>query len=241
MPALRFRRVLGFSALAGQLVDRACDRGDDAGRHARVVRCRAPACRGPSRAWISRMSVPAQADGWQSCAAASGSDGLADPGRLGRLLEQARELTRADMGRDCRLGNSKRSAFGTPASYFVGRLTHHCRSRCEHLRRQHDMPVLASLGLDDADDVLGTVDVARLQPDDLADPEPAAIGQREHRLQPQRLGRSQQTLDLIRAHHQGDLRGSANRIELSGQISAGAASPGTGTSRPSRCRCDCRC
>src|SRR3974377_326314 len=48
----------------------------------------------------------------------------------------------------------------------------------QHLRRQHHVPVLASLRLHDADNSLLAVDVNRPQPYHLAGPQPATIGQR---------------------------------------------------------------
>src|SRR3974390_941421 len=47
--------------------------------------------------------------------------------------------------------------------------------RREQLRRQHDVPVLASFRLNDADDHLRAVDVASSEPDDLAGAKPPAI------------------------------------------------------------------
>jgi len=54
--------------------------------------------------------------------------------------------------------------------------------QAQHLGRQHDVPVLASLGLHHADDVLGAVDVAGFEPDNLARTKPAALPKREHKL-----------------------------------------------------------
>src|ERR1700739_1393395 len=47
----------------------------------------------------------------------------------------------------------------------------------EDLRRQHHVPVLATLRLHDADDHLLAVDVARSPPHHLAGPQPATIGE----------------------------------------------------------------
>ena len=71
-------------------------------------------------------------------------------------------------------------------------LGHHCRRQRQHAGWQHNMPVLAALRLDDADDVLRAVDIPRPQPDHFAGPKAAAIGQRQHHPYPERLRRGQQ-------------------------------------------------
>jgi hypothetical protein len=51
----------------------------------------------------------------------------------------------------------------------------------ERLGRQHDIAVLAALGLLDANDLLRTVDMFDLQPDQLAGAQPAAIAKTEQK------------------------------------------------------------
>jgi hypothetical protein len=82
-----------------------------------------------------------------------------------------------------------------------------------------------ALGLDDADNSLGTVDVADPQPDHLASPETAAIGQCEHHPQLQCLCRGEEALDLIRAHHRRDLARLADLIELGRNVAPAQRHP----------------
>ena len=50
----------------------------------------------------------------------------------------------------------------------------------ERLGRQHDVAIPAALGLLDANDLLGAVDMLDLQPDHLACAQSAAIAETEH-------------------------------------------------------------
>jgi hypothetical protein len=90
----------------------------------------------------------------------------------------------------------------------------------EDLRRQHHVPVLAALRLHDADDHLLAVDVARPQPHHLAGPQPATIGEGQHRsrLQARRYGEN--ALDLLRAQHRRQLLRLLDVPDLGRQIVA---------------------
>src|SRR6476660_7860692 len=90
----------------------------------------------------------------------------------------------------------------------------------EHLRRQHHVPVLASLRLHDADNLLLAVDVTRPQPHHLAGSQPATIGQRSQRSRLQALRHGQDTLDLLRAQHRRQPLGLLDVPDLGRQIVA---------------------
>ena|SRR5260370_38343187 len=63
----------------------------------------------------------------------------------------------------------------------------------EHLRRQHDIAVLAALGLLDPNDLLRAVDMLDLQPDHLAGAQAAAIAETEQRADLEVVGDGEQT------------------------------------------------
>ena len=67
--------------------------------------------------------------------------------------------------------------------------------QAQNVRRQHHMPVLASLGLHHADDVLSAVDIAGLEADDLR--RPAAIAERQHDLEGAETSKVTQELSAI--------------------------------------------
>src|SRR5215470_8207563 len=75
----------------------------------------------------------------------------------------------------------------------------------EHFGRKHHIAVLAALRLLDANDVLCPVDMLDLEPHDLARPQSAAIAETEHNPRLEACGHRQQSLDLLRAHHQRKL------------------------------------
>src|SRR5271155_1915087 len=90
----------------------------------------------------------------------------------------------------------------------------------EDLRRQHHVPVLAALRLHDTDDHLLAVDVAPSQPHHFAGPQPATIGQCEHRSRLQARRHGQDTLDLLRAQHRRQPLGLLDVPDLGRQIVA---------------------
>src|SRR4030088_2840716 len=75
----------------------------------------------------------------------------------------------------------------------------------ERLGRQHDMAILAPLGLLDANDPLRAVDMLPLQPDHLSRAQATAIRETEQYADLENVGDGQQTPRLVRAHHQWDL------------------------------------
>src|SRR6202171_1442745 len=88
----------------------------------------------------------------------------------------------------------------------------------ERLGRQHDIAVLAALGLLDANDLLRAVDMLDLEPDHLAGAQPAAIAETEQCASLEAAGDGQQAPRLVLAHHQRDLLRLADVIDLGGKI-----------------------
>ena len=88
----------------------------------------------------------------------------------------------------------------------------------ERLGRQHDVAVLAALGLLDANDLLRAVDMLDLQPDHLAGAQAAAIAETEQCAGLEAAGDGQQAPRLVLAHHQRDLLRLTDVIDLGGKI-----------------------
>src|SRR6266851_3177493 len=104
---------------------------------------------------------------------------LLDPGRVGRLMEQTAQL--AGGHRLAGLAARKQPAF---LKGRCGIITRWARlpplaQQIERLRRQHDIAVLAALGLLDTNDLLRAVDMLDLQPHYLAGAQAAAIAETE--------------------------------------------------------------
>ena len=143
---------------------------------------------------------------------------LLDPGRIGRLMEQAVELA----GRHRLAG----PAAGKQPTFLQGRsriVPRRARlpplpQQIERLGRQHDIAVLAALGLLDANDLLRAVDMLDLQPDHLAGAQAAAIAETEQHADLEAAGDGQQAPRLVRAHHQRNLLRLTDVIDLGGKI-----------------------
>src|SRR4029077_2845282 len=84
----------------------------------------------------------------------------------------------------------------------------------ERLWRQHDVAVFAPLGLHDADDVLRAVDIANPEPDHLARAQTRAVAESEQYVTLEIPRHGQEALGLVRAHHQRDLLGFFDVIDL---------------------------
>jgi hypothetical protein len=76
----------------------------------------------------------------------------------------------------------------------------------------------APLRLDDADDILGAVDVADLEPDHLARTQAAAIAEREHHAGLRGASHGEETLRLLETHHQGKRLWLFEMVDLGGQV-----------------------
>ena len=127
---------------------------------------------------------------------------LADSGRIGGLMEQAVELA----GRHRLAGPlaGKQPAFlhgscgiETPATRLPP-----LAQQVERVGRQHDIAVLAALGLLDPNDLLRAVDVLDLQPDHLAGAQAAAIAETEQHAHLEAARNREQPPRLVLAHHQ---------------------------------------
>src|SRR6202051_4406037 len=130
---------------------------------------------------------------------------LADSGRVGRLMEQAVELAGCH-----RLTGPL--AWKQPALLHgsCGIKTPPARlpplaQQVERVGRQHDIAVLAALGLLDPNDVLCAVDVLDLQPDHLAGAQAAAIAETEQHTSLEAARDREQAPGLVLAHHQRNL------------------------------------
>src|SRR5271169_1545403 len=88
----------------------------------------------------------------------------------------------------------------------------------ERLGRQHDIAILATLGLLDPDDVLRPVDMLDLQPDYLAGTQAAAIAKAERHAGLEARGNGQQPTRLVRAHHLRNLLRLADVIDLGREV-----------------------
>src|SRR5216684_2320130 len=88
----------------------------------------------------------------------------------------------------------------------------------EHLGRQHHVPILAALGLLDANNPLRLVDMLDLQPDHLAGAQAAPIAKTECHAGLEARGNGQHATRLVRAHHLRNLLGLADVIDLGGKI-----------------------
>src|ERR1039457_4607822 len=131
---------------------------------------------------------------------------LADSGRIGRLMEQA-----AVEWAGChRLTGSL--AWKQPALLHgsCGIETPPARlpplaQQVERVGRQHDIAVLAALGLLDPNDLLRAVDMLDLQPDHLAGAQAAAIAETEQHAHLEAARDRKQAPGLVLAYHQRNL------------------------------------
>src|SRR3984885_6086130 len=140
---------------------------------------------------------------------------LADAGRIGRLMEQAVELAGCH-----RLTGPLAWKQPAPLHGSSGIETPPARlpplaQQVERVGRQHDIAVLASLGLLDPNDLLRAVDMLDLQPDHLAGTQAAAIAETEQHANLEVAGDRQQAPGLVLAHDERDLLRLAEVINLS--------------------------
>src|SRR6478735_2572041 len=143
---------------------------------------------------------------------------LADSGSIGRLMEQSVELAGCH-----RLTGPL--AWKQPALLHgsCGIETSPARlpplpQQLERVGRQHDIAVLAALGLLDPNDLLRAIDVLDLQPDHLAGAQAAAIAETEEHSHFEAAGDRQQPPRLVLAHHQWDLLRFTDVIDLGGKV-----------------------
>ena len=143
---------------------------------------------------------------------------LLDPGRVGRLMEQAAQL--AGGHRLAGLAARKQPTFLYGRSGIVSRWARlpPLAQQIERLGRQHDMAILAALGLLDANDLLRLVDMLDLQPDHFARAQAAAIAETKQHADLEAACDGQQTPRLVRAHHQRNLLGLTDVIDLGSKV-----------------------
>src|ERR1700682_1754842 len=218
------RRRLVLPALPGsfarlrQPVERALDAGDHAGGDTGIARRRVQFVVTQQRLDESDIGAILKQVGREAVAQRVQRHALPDPGRIGRLMEQAVELA----------GRHRLAApeAGKQPTFFQGRsriVPGRARlpplpQQSERLGRQHDIAVLAALGLLDANDLLRAVDMLDLEPDHLAGAQPAAIAETEQCESLEAAGDGQQAPRLVLAHHQRDLLRLADVIDLGGKI-----------------------
>ena len=158
------RLFLGFF-LRGceQSIEWALDIGDHAGGDARVTRRRIQFVVTQKRLDHSNVGVALKQVGRKTVAHPLQRHSLPDPGRVGRLMEQARLSWRVVIGLPALMpGNSQRSCRGTPriVSGINRPYLPPLLQQIEHLGRQHHVAVLAALRLLDPNDLLRAVDIA---------------------------------------------------------------------------------
>src|SRR6202521_1189734 len=143
---------------------------------------------------------------------------LADSGRIGRLMEQAVELA-------CCHRLTGPLAWKQPALLHgsCGIKTPPARlpplaQQVERVGRQHDIAVLAALGLLDPNDLLRAVDVLDLQPDHLAGAQAAAVAETEQYAHLEAARDREQAPGLVLAHHQRNLPRLTEVINLGRKI-----------------------
>src|SRR5207344_853128 len=219
-PALLFG-FLGLLAGLRQKVERAFDAGDHAGSDARIARRGVQFVVTQERLDDSDISAALQQVGREAVAQRVQRHALLDPGFIGRLVEQSAQL--AGGHRLAQPAARKQPALlkgrcviETPAHLPP------LPQQIDRLRRQHDIAILAALGLLDANDPLRAVDMLDLQPDHLAGAQAAAIAETEQHAGLEARGDGQQAPRLVRAHHQRDLLGLAEVIDLGGEIPSAA-------------------
>src|ERR1700692_4462387 len=204
-------RRLVFAALPGllarlrQQVERALDAGDHAGGDARVARRRIQFVVTKQRLDDSDIGTAIEQMSCKAVPKRVQCHGLLDSGRIGRFVEQAAQLAGAH--RLAALGTWKQPTFLRRRSGIMTRWAHlpPLAQQVERLGRQHDIAVLASLGLLHPNDLLCAVDVLDLEPDHLAGAQAAAIAETEQHAHLEAAGDREQAARLVLAHHQRNL------------------------------------
>src|SRR5216684_2060471 len=218
------RRRLVFAALPGllarlrQQVERALDAGDHAGSDAGVARRRVQFVVTKQRLDDSNIDAALEQVGRKTVAQCVQRHGLLDSGRIGRFVEQAAQLAGAH--RLAALGTWKQPTFLWRRSGIMTRWASlpPLAQQVERLGRQHDIAVLASLGLLHPNDLLCAVDVLDLEPDHLAGTQAAAIAEAEQYAHLEAAGDREQAARLVLAHHQRNLLRLAEVINLGRKV-----------------------
>src|ERR1700688_829702 len=217
---LRGRLVFlpGLLARLRQQVEGALNASDHAGGDAGVARRGVELVVTQKRLDDANIGAALKQMGREAVAQRMQRHALLDPGRIGHLMEQAVEL--AGRHRLSGLAAGKQPAF---LHGRCGIVTRRARlpplpQQTERLWRQHDVTVLTTLRLLDADDVLRSVDMLALQPDHLSRAQAAAIAETEQHADLEAAGDRQQPPRLVLAHHQRDLLWLTDVIDLGGKV-----------------------
>src|SRR5664279_122098 len=165
------------AARRAQGIEWALDLGNHSDRHATVAGCRLEPVVSEQRR--NQTNIPAALE-QMSCEAVAKRmqrDRLAQPRGFRGLLEQPAELTRGQ--RPMITATWKQPAvFRGNAGVISARPRFPpLPQQNQDLRRQHHVSVLAALRLQDADNLLLTINITHSQPHHLAGPQPATIGE----------------------------------------------------------------
>ena len=208
---------LGLLRRLRQQIEWALDAGDHASGDAGVARRGVQFIVAQQRLDDSDIGAALQQMGREAVAQRVQRHALLDPGFISRLVEQATQLA----GGHRRAGLTARKQ----PTFLKGRCGIETPAhlpplpqQIERLRRQHNIAILAALGLLDANDLLRGVDMLDLQPNHFAATQAAAIAETEQHTGLEARGNGQQAPRLIRAHHQRDLLRLTDVIDRGGQI-----------------------
>src|ERR1700675_837854 len=212
------RVLLGLLARQRQQVEGAFDARDHAGGDTGVARRRVQFVVTQKRLDFTNIGTVLEQVGREAVAQRMQRHALLDPGRIGRLMEQAVELS--GRHRLAAIGARKQPAFLQRRSGIVTRWAYlpPLAQQIERLGRQHDIAVLAALGLLDPNDLLRAVDMLDLQPDHFAGAQAAAIAETEQHANLEAGCDGQQAPRLVLAHHQRNLLRLTDVIDLGSKI-----------------------
>src|SRR5258708_24192802 len=143
---------------------------------------------------------------------------LADSGRIGRLMEHAVELAGCHRLTGPLAWKQPALLHGSCGIETPPARLPPLAQQVERVGRQHDVAVLAALGLLDPNDLLRAVDMLDLQPDHLAGPQAAAIAETEQHADLEAACDGQQAPGLVLAHHQRDLLRLKDVVDLGGKV-----------------------
>src|SRR5712675_1192535 len=149
----------------------------------------------------------------------------------GRTSRSARPTRRSRSRRNCLALRRKMSAANSRMAFSsskarkgprlrkrIGSSANATMAGSSGASRQHNVPILAALGLLDANNPLRLVDMLDLQPDHFAGTQAAPIAKTECHAGLEARGNGQHATRLVRAHHLRNLLGLADVIDLGGKI-----------------------
>src|ERR1700738_3068266 len=208
----------GRPARLAQQVEWALDGRDHAGGHTRVARCRVElvmtkeslndADIGPTFEQMGRKTVAQRMQ--RHC--------LLDAGRVSRLVKQTIELP--GRHRLSWLAAREQPALLLRHARIVTSRSHlpPLPQQIERLWRQHEVAVFAPLGLREQNDVRLLADITNPEPDHPPRAQTCTVAESEQYVNLEIPRHGQEALGLVRAHHQRDLLGFFDVIDLGGKI-----------------------